>query len=203
MTMYLKINNLSYIYNKQVFLYPDYLFNKGITIISGESGKGKSTLFRLLSKSIKPYSGFISWNDKNIEEYDTVNYLYSILSIVFQGAILSYYFTLREYIALLIIHEDNRRELAEFYLNALDLYYLLDMSILHCSGGEKYKIALFLSLLKNVPILLLDEPTSYLDRNYGIMVLSLLKTINDKVIVIISHDQLFFENFDSFQYYYL
>jgi len=201
--MYLKIHNLSYIYNKEVFVYYDYCFNRGITIISGESGKGKSTLFRLLIKSIKPYTGFISWNDKNIEEYDTFQYLDSILSIVFQGAIISYYFTLREYIALLIIHEDQRRELAEFYLDVLGLYYLLDMSILHCSGGEKYKIALFLSLLKNVPLLLLDEPTSYLDRNYSIMVFSLLKKINDKVILIITHDQLFFEKTDTLQYYYL
>jgi ABC-type multidrug transport system ATPase subunit len=201
--MYLKIHNLSYIYNKEVFVYHDYCFNRGITIISGESGKGKSTLFRLLIKSIKPYTGFISWNDKNIEEYDTFQYLDSILSIVFQGAIISYYFTLREYIALLIIHEDQRRELAEFYLDVLGLYYLLDMSILHCSGGEKYKIALFLSLLKNVPLLLLDEPTSYLDRNYSIMVFSLLKKINDKVILIITHDQLFFEKTDTLQYYYL
>jgi ABC-type cobalamin/Fe3+-siderophores transport system ATPase subunit len=194
--MYLKINNLSFIYNKELFVYTDHLFLQGITIIS--------TLFQLLIRSVTPLSGVISWHGKNIVEYPTIDYLDSIVSIVFQGGVLSYYFTLAQYIELLILNRgDATKELADFYLQALGLQYLLNESITHCSGGEKYKIALFLALIKNTPMLLLDEPTAHLDKTYSIALLSLLKNITDKVILIITHDQLFFESIDQLSYYYL
>jgi ABC-type lipoprotein export system ATPase subunit len=202
--MSLKINNLSFIYSKEIFSYSDYCFKKGITIISAPSGRGKSTLFSLLIRAIKPHTGIISWNYVNILEYSKLYYLDSIVSIVFQGGNISYYFTLCQYIELLALNREKQtKELAEFYLEALAIRYLLNVNIMNCSGGEKYKIALFLALIKDTPLLLLDEPTAHLDKNNSINLFSLLKNITDKIILIITHDQLFFENMIDCNYYYL
>ncbi len=202
--MFLQINNLSFRYNVELFKYPDYCFFTGITIISAPSGSGKSTLFSLFIRHIFPLTGHIFWNSENINYYSKLVYLDEIVSIVFQGGLLSYYFNLSEYIDLLILSRKNSsRELAEFYLKELNLNYLLYENIINCSGGEKYKISLFLALLKNTPLLLLDEPTAHLDKNNSIILLSLLKKITDKVIIIISHDQLFFEQNNNLNFYYL
>ena len=203
--MILKIINLSFKYTDQdFFLYSDFCFKKGMTIISAPSGKGKSTLFSLLILSITPDSGLIMWGEKDIQEYNYDEYLDTIVSIVFQGGVISYYFTLAEYIKLLILNrKESTKELADYYLDALNLRYLLDKDIIYCSGGEKYKISLFLALLKNTPLLLLDEPTAHLDEKNSIVLLSLLKNIKNKIIIIITHDKLFFQMSSDLHFYYL
>lgn len=185
-------------------MYSDYCFCQGITIVSAPSGKGKSTLFSLFIRSIIPYTGIICWQNKNINEYLCLEYLNTIVSIVFQSGVLSYYFTLAQYIELLMLSRDeSNKVLANFYLKTLELEDLLDKNIINCSGGEKYKIALFLALLKNTPLLLLDEPTAHLDERRSVIIFSLLKNIKDKIIIIITHDTLFFELNSDLNFYYL
>lgn len=203
--MQLKINNLSFSYNnKEFFYYPDFIFNKGLTIISAPSGKGKSTFFLLLMRELIPKTGIIEWNGKNINNFLKFEFLETVITIVFQNAVISYYFNLKEYIDLLILNRgDYIRDLSTFYVNILNLSHLLYENIAYCSGGEKYKISLLLALLKNTSLLLLDEPTAHLDKNNSVIVLNILKNINDKVIIISSHDQLFLDEQKNFSFYYL
>lgn len=58
-----------------------------------------------------------------------------------------------------------------------------------CSGGEKQKISIINSLLKNGELLILDEPSSALDKNSTIYLQKeLVKLKSQKIIIIISHD---------------
>ena len=81
--------------------------------------------------------------------------------------------------------------------------YLLNKNISTCSGGEKYKISLFLALLKNTPLLLLDEPTAHLDSSNSLLLLSLLKNIKNKIILIITHDKILFDHLTDCYFYSL
>jgi iron complex transport system ATP-binding protein len=200
----LKIQSLYYQYNDRVvFFYKDYEFLEGITIISAPSGAGKSTLFLLFIREIEIYSGTILLNDYDIKLFCKEKYIYENFSIVFQSGVISYYFTLEKYIQLLLITRKNNKDLVNFYLDLLEIRHLLNENIMFCSGGEKYKIALFLALIKDTSLLLLDEPTSHLDEKNSLIIVNLLKNIKNKIIVIITHDAIFLQNKFKYKYYYL
>ena len=66
---------------------------------------------------------------------------------------------------------------------------LKDIGVEQCSGGEKQKISIINSLLKNGELLILDEPSSALDKNSTIYLQKeLVKLKSQKIIIIISHD---------------
>jgi ABC-type lipoprotein export system ATPase subunit len=155
-------------------------------------------------RELIPKTGIIEWNSENINNILKFKFLETVITIVFQNAVISYYFNLKEYIDLLILNRgEHIRELADFYLKILNLNALLYENIANCSGGEKYRISLLLALLKDTPLLLLDEPTAHLDKNNSLIVLNILKNINNKVIIVSSHDEIFFYDQKIFSFYYL
>lgn len=185
----LAISNLSFFYHKnEILTYGTHLF-RDITIISGPSGRGKSTLFHLISRTFLPQTGAIFWNNENIENFEKDIYYKEVLSLVTQDAHLSPYFTLREYIALIqYLYKKTDTNSYEQTLVTLGLETLLDQHIGSCSGGQKYRINLFLALLKDTPLLCLDEPTAHLDDENKNKMITVLEEKKQKTILIISHD---------------
>lgn len=195
-------SNLSFQYNKNILLsYQDHTFLPGCTIISAPSGQGKSTLFKLIAKLIYPTTGTIFWNNTNIQTIDNDFYYKNCMSIVMQSAELSEYFNLNIYLKILSLQENLKLINYEYYLEYLDLNKLLLQNISDCSGGEKYKIAFFLALCKNTPLLLLDEPTAHLDEKNSQLIIDIIKKRDNNINIIISHDKVLVNDNLLFKYF--
>ncbi|MDR3122784.1 MAG: ABC transporter ATP-binding protein/permease [Treponema sp.] len=141
--------------------------------VVGENGAGKTTMTKLLMKLYRPTEGQILLNGRDIQEFDFEDYE-NTLSVVFQDFAL-FSMTLREHVALGRDVEDSRiiealrksgfGEKLDSLERGLDtpLYKMFDESGIEPSGGEGQKIALARALLKDTPVVILDEPTAALD----------------------------------------
>ena len=160
--------------------------------IVGPSGSGKSTFLKLCSFLISPTEGDIYYNNKNINEYDPVEYRKKV-SYCFQTPYLfgntvldniSFPYTIRNK----HVDMDNvKKLLATFKLDES----CLNEKVINLSGGEKQRIALIRSLLFKPDMLLLDEVTSALDADNTYIVENVIKLLNDGglTILLVTHNQ--------------
>jgi thiamine transport system ATP-binding protein len=129
-----------------------------VTAIRGASGSGKSTLLDLVAGFLAPASGTI-----RIDGH-TVNHLppeQRPVSILFQSETLFEHLTAARNVSLGLPRPDPARIAAA--LAELDLSEFADQRAATLSGGQKQRVALARTLLRNRPVLLLDEPFSALD----------------------------------------
>jgi len=162
--------------------------------LSGQNGSGKSTFLKIIA-------GFTSYT-KGLIEYQIENQdikrdeIYKYTSIAAPYIDLDEEFTPSE----LFKHYSKFKD---FDISLQDFELLLDFKdkdkiIKHFSSGMKQKVQLCMALCNNSPLLLLDEPTSYLDIDNQSWFNSLLsKKIGKKTIVIASNDSLDFQFCDS------
>lgn len=190
--------NFNYQSHKKIFNDFNLAVNHGDCIaITGHSGVGKSTLLNLIAKFITPSSGKILANDIDIREINNDSW--------------------REHIALLHQHPrlfhgtiaDNIRfakpnATDEEINNAARITGVLDFTQhlpnslntlvgeqnLGLSGGQAQRVALARIVLKDTPIILLDEPTAHLDQNNTAIILDLINIWRrNKTMVIATHDE--------------
>lgn len=161
----------------------------------GESGGGKSTLANLLMRLYSPKSGEVLINGKDIRDV-TRESLRDAIATVFQDAAL-FSGTVRENIAYARPSAtDKEIEKAARAANAwefvCDLPDGLETEIgergIKLSGGQKQRIAIARALLKDAPILILDEATSSLDSRSEVVVQGALdKLMEGRTVLIIAH----------------
>jgi len=171
----LEIKNLSFGYTKDKLLFDDFslTLKKGeIKVIVGESGIGKSTLFELVLKNLKPLNGSIKVKR---------------CSQVFQDPYSSFHpsFTILNQIKDVASLDD-----IEIFLNSLNLDYDLLLKLPHeLSGGQLQRASILRAMLMKPDLLLLDEPTSALDNVIQLEVMKeLLKGLNKMGMLLITHD---------------
>lgn len=169
--------------------------NKRCALI-GKNGCGKTTLFSLANGLYKPQKGIVSWQDKPLQ-YDrkSLMKLRQKVGLVFQDPeqqlVAS---TVEEDISYglcnlgLPIAEIQQRvsqALVEF-----ELTELAERPVHHLSLGQKKRVSLADVMVLRPELLLLDEPTAYLDRPQSRNLMALLKKIHDSgtTIVMASHD---------------
>ena len=191
----LEFRNVSVQYGKAQPVLRDISFaaEKGsITVLLGQNGCGKSTLLRAAIQEI-PYTGEILCDTADL----------SALSAAARGQQISMLpqhlpapaLTVRETVALgympHITHlgtsewKNVNRRIAEMELSAL-----ADRPVCTLSGGERQKVFLAMLLTQDTPILLLDEPTTYMDLSFIARFFALLKVERDrgKTILLVMHD---------------
>lgn len=163
-------------------------FNKGdIVGIMGESGTGKSTLVKLIAKFREAEGIYV--NDIPIEDIKNSEYLKAV----------SYYSQNTPIITDTIYNNLNfgRKPLARKVYESmpfLSKFKNLDEMIVengaNLSGGDKQRIALSRYFTEDAKIVILDEPTSSLDKETETEILKeVLKNVDDKIIFIISHNK--------------
>lgn len=185
-----EINNLSISYGTVEAL-KDITFNireHDFVGIMGPNGGGKSTLVKSLLGLIQPKNGNIMINhNKEIAyvpqfaEFDR-QFPISVEEVIKMGLIKSKSYFFKKY---------TQSDLNKFehIINKLDLHDLKHKQLCALSGGQLQKVLIARALISNPGILLLDEPTANLDIKAKQDIFSLLKTLNNKItIVIISHD---------------
>ena len=165
------------------------------TVITGDSGVGKSTLLNILSGLMRPTSGKVLYEDKEItglNDRDLSSLRIRDLGIVNQTSDLISYLTLEENLKL--SREIAGREGEDETDNVLRRLGLEDLKSSYpeeMSGGEIKRAAIARAILISPQVLIMDEPTANLDRKNVRNVLSLLKEQQDKgkTIVISSHEE--------------
>jgi thiamine transport system ATP-binding protein len=156
-----------------------------VTAIRGANGSGKSTLLYLVAGFLEPASGTIRIDGQ------TVNHLapeQRPVSILFQSETLFEHLTAARNVALGLPHPDPARVAAA--LAELDLSDLATQRAATLSGGQKQRVALARTLLRNRPVLLLDEPFSALDDETRTATRDLVKTLTRKqkwATVLVTH----------------
>tara|TARA_B100000780_G_scaffold72724_1_gene48720 strand:+ start:3456 stop:5156 length:1701 start_codon:yes stop_codon:yes gene_type:complete len=164
--------------------------------VYGESGSGKSSLLNLLSGFIKPNKGKIFINNKNYNFYDLakkfkIGYAPQIATILDENIIIN---------STLKFSNTNKKieELKE-YLEIFNLKKFVNKkyfenkdisSIKNMSGGEKQRIGFLRAVMNEPDLILLDEPTSSLDKKNEKGIFDFLLSIKkDKIIVVTSHKE--------------
>ena len=181
----ISVKNLSFGYqNTQIFNDLNLKFRAGkITALIGESGAGKSTLLKLLAGILTPTAGEIFFNEFSSAKIEKKS-LRSKISYVPQAPHL-FEATLQE--NLTIFGELSGAELKKF-LSALNLSTLELKSRQKLSRGQLQRLGLIRALLKDSPIIILDEPTAGLDEISEKKVLELIKSSSiRKTIIIATH----------------
>lgn len=185
---------------------PDYSEVKALTDISfkiennenvaivGKNGSGKSTLIKIISGILRPTSGEILFNHKNIYE-NQKEYKRNIGVIFGQRSQLYQNMIFRESLELFrLIYKIEKNEANKRLNTLIDLFKLenlLKKPIREMSLGQKMKCEIALVLFHNPKILLLDEPTIGLDLEVKERFYNLIKTYkqsNDIILTLISHN---------------
>lgn len=193
----LVIENLSFSYDeKQILDNLNFNLEKGVTLgIGGESGKGKSTLLKLLMRYFDPNQGRILFDKNNLKDYSETE-LHSLESVMEQKTFI-FADTIKNNISLKnekISQEDIEKaaeaaSLSEWIESLPDKYETkIGGQNRGVSDGEKQRIGLARVFLHDAPLLLLDEPTSSLDYLNEQKILHTIKHISEgKTTIVVSH----------------
>lgn len=184
--MSIQIQHLSFAYGeKKIFddLSLDFP-SKGFLCILGASGSGKTTLISLLNAQLQPTKGKIRYS------FDTKD-----ISMVFQSSLLLDYLTLKENVFLPLLLEGKSRKECEKevipVLKKLQIEECQDRYPRELSGGEQMRGSIARGLMKGCQCMILDEPTGQLDEKNSEIIYGLLKTLSEKILVIlVSHDEI-------------
>ena len=186
-------------YNKTLFRVSELKIKKGeIFVLAGKNGIGKSTLLKTISGQIKPLKGKLIINEKSINTYNLKNMSQTcaIVNSSFSGIP---YLTAKNYVSLGRTPHTN----AWGKLNEKDeqtaINCLKDISMLsfqdtftnELSDGERQLLSIARAVCQDTPIILLDEPTAFLDYKNKQKIIQYLKSIaklKNKTILISSHD---------------
>jgi ATP-binding cassette subfamily B protein IrtB len=169
--------------------------SNAITALVGPSGSGKSTVSRLIARFWDVNEGTVKVGGVDVKTLDP-EHLMSYMSFVFQDVVL---FNDTVYNNIRIGNMDASEEevLAaaraaccdEFVRNLPDGYQtMLGENGCTLSGGERQRISIARALLKNAPIVLLDEATASLDpENEALIQQAISKLIAGKTVIVIAH----------------
>ena len=197
----IKLENISFSYNKKKEFIQDLSleFKSGeITTILGPNGSGKSTLLHMMSTYLKPKSGKIYLGDKDLGKLKQKE-IAKYISCVYQENEAPYDITVRDlvsfgrniYSSVKKEDKEENKRMIDFALKATGIEEIQDKKVVNLSGGQKQRAFIAMSLAQNTEVLLLDEPTTYLDIYHQIEILEVVKSLNEKyniTIVMVLHD---------------
>lgn len=184
--MSIQIKNLSFSYGDlEIFKNLNITFpDKGLVVILGRSGSGKSTFLSLLNGFLIPTEGEI------ISSIDKENH-----SIVFQSPLLLDYLTVEENIALpkILKGEDIKNSITDSneVIDTLNISDIKNKFPYQLSGGEMVRVSIARALRNDSSLLILDEPTGQLDEKNSEIIYQLLKELSkDRLIILVTHDEI-------------
>lgn len=194
----IKLLNVSYSFNKiKTLNYNFYIKEKTFVMIKGKNGSGKSTICKLLTKTLKNYQGTILIGDKNIKDYKDFE-IRNLISYSNQSAQI-FKDTIKNNIILgknisndkfnLICKICELESLVQEKSNRYES--IIQEKGSNFSGGEIQRIILARTLLTDKKIIILDETLSAVNiRNEIKIINNMKKYLKDKTIIYITHKSL-------------
>jgi iron complex transport system ATP-binding protein len=172
--------------------------------IVGPNGSGKSSLLRLLAGLLPPSDGRILLRGRPMAGLRRQD-IACVVAVVPQDYVQVFPFTVAETVLMgryphqprrlwnLGIGEETDKDLSGVHQAMLetDVWSLADRVVSELSGGERQRVMIARALAQEPAILLLDEPTAFLDINHQIEICSLLNRLRSErqlTVVLVSHD---------------
>ena len=198
----IEIKNLSFKYNttKAIFSDLNLTIKKGeITTLLGKNGCGKSTLIKLLSKNITNYTGNIFLENKELKSY-SLRELATKLSIVYQNNITPQEITVFDMVSFarlpyqnIFFYKQTKEDIEKinFALKETDLIEYKNTKVSELSGGQLQRVYIAMCLAQDTEIIILDEPTTFLDIKYQKSIMQLVRDLNKSLgitIIMVLHD---------------
>lgn len=169
-----------------------------ITTILGPNGSGKSTLLSILSCYNRPQKGEVYIDDINLNKLKykqiakkiaTVHQHNSSPEDITVETLVSYGRTPHSHMYKNTKEEDM--DIVDWALKSTGMLELANNKVMSLSGGQRQRAFIAMALAQKTDILLLDEPTTYLDIYHQIEILEMVKELNEKhniTIVMVLHD---------------
>jgi iron complex transport system ATP-binding protein len=187
--------------NKENILIPDFsigLRTSELTALVGPNGAGKTTLLKTISKNLSPISGEIFLQGKNLKNYNSVE-LAKKISIVLTDRIIDNHIKVYDVVAtgrypytgFWATLNSNDRSVINNSLEMVGVESFAKRTFNSLSDGERQKVMIAKALAQNTPVILLDEPSAFLDYPSKIELIHLLQNLvkNFNITILFSsHD---------------
>ena len=200
MEHYIDVEQLSVSYDKiDIIKNMNLQIPKGkITMIIGSNGCGKSTLLKTIARVLKPKSGLIKIKGKNIYEQNTKE-LTKTMAVLPQNPQVPSGLLVKELVSYgrfpyqspLKPLSEHDYKIIQWAMEATGVEAFADHPVDALSGGQRQRAWISMALAQETEILLLDEPTTYLDIAHQLEILKLLKKLNkesNRTIVMVLHE---------------
>lgn len=169
-----------------------------ITTIIGANGCGKSTILKTIGRIITPKNGNIYVNGKDVHKENPKN-IAKEMAILPQSPQAPSGLTVEELVAYgRFPHQNGFKkankddiDIISWAMKVTGILEFRDRSLDDLSGGQRQRAFIAMALAQDTDILLLDEPTTYLDLAHQLEILKLLETLNkeqNKTIVMVIHE---------------
>ncbi len=181
------IENVSVtIANKEILKPINLSFSKtGVVGIIGPNGAGKTTLAKVLCHLIE-FNGLVRLDGKNLDDIDATS----------RAAIISYCgelpsdieLSVKDIISYARVNKVEDKQLLQDILSIFDLEPILDQKIYTLSGGERQRVNLAAAFYQDSKVIILDEPTNFLDPlHIDMLEKAILKQSLNHLVLVVSH----------------
>ena len=169
--------------------------------ILGPNGSGKSTLLKLIAKLLPTQDGSIEVFGKSLKDL-TARDVATSVAYVPQETLQVFPFTIGEMVLMgrsphhrgwggWHWEDQEDREIASAAMHELNVWHLASRLVSDVSGGERQRAVIARALAQQPRVLLLDEPTAFLDLHHQVDIATILRRLNREgglTVVLVSHD---------------
>lgn len=196
----LKGQNIQLAYDEKIVIDEiDFSINKGkVVSIIGTNGCGKSTLLKAIARVLNCKKGEIYLENSKIQDIKNKDFAKK-LAFVSQNNEIPEDITVYDFIMYgriphkkwYEIYNEEDRSIVEWAIKICHLEKFRERKVMSLSGGERQKVWISMVLAQKTEILLLDEPTTYLDICHQFEIMELVKMLNRELgitIIMVLHD---------------
>lgn len=169
-----------------------------LVALLGRNGAGKSTLLRTLAAYNRPLEGCVRYNGEDIVSL-TIEELAKKMAVVLTGAASVANMSVRELVSLgrapytgfLGVLNAEDEQAVERAMEIMGVAELAERDIYTLSDGERQKCMIAKALAQQTPVIILDEPTAYLDYPSKVRLMQMLKKVaatEGKAVIVSTHD---------------
>lgn len=192
-SLFLEAKNLSHKFDYELFKNINLSLQKQESIaIIGTSGSGKSTLLNILSSLLKPTSGNVVFQRKDIyslSQNDLLKIRRDDFGIIFQAHYLFRGFSANE--NLEIAEFLSGEKIDKNLLKELNIEHVINQGVGELSGGQQQRLSIARVLTKKPKIIFADEPTGNLDKDTANVVMNTLFNYikkNNAGLILVTHE---------------
>lgn len=195
------IKNLTFSYGtNEVIRGLDLSIKQGkVTTLIGANGCGKSTLFNLITKNLRPQSGGILLEGRDISQVKLRDFAKQV-AIVHQYNTAPADISVEKLVAFgrtpyhgfgSLSNSEKDEDKINRALEITNTEKIKYKAVAQLSGGQKQRVWIAMALAQDTKILFLDEPTTYLDIRYQLQILKLVRKLNEEygmTVIMVLHD---------------